>query len=107
MIVNTILSWAIPVILAGILSCLVKIYKDSKAMKQAMISLLRSQIVGKVEGCIELGYLNDSVRQCLDDLFTQYTTLGGNHGIAELVEQAYNLPPQKKRGKKYEKVMEQ
>ena len=97
MIINTILSWAIPVILAGMFGYLSKIYKDSKAMRQAMISLLRSQIVGKVEGCIELGYLTDSVRQCLDDLFTQYKTLGGNHGIEELVEQAYSLPPKKEK----------
>lgn len=107
MIVNTILSWAIPVILAGILSCLIKIYKDNKAMRQAMISLLRSQIVGKCETCLEQGYLQDSVRLCLEDLFEQYTTLGGNHGVTQLVEQVYNLPPQKKRGKKHEKVMEQ
>ena len=107
MIVNTILSWAIPVILAGILSCLIKIYKDNKAMRQAMISLLRSQIVGKCEKCLDQGYLPDSVRNCLEDLFNQYTILGGNHGVSKLVDQTFLLPPKKKRSKKIEKDMEQ
>lgn len=104
--ITTILNWFITLILGGILACLTKIYKDSKAMRQAMISLLRSQIVGKCEKCLEQGYLPDSVRLCLEDLFIQYSVLGGNHGVAQLVEQTYNLPPKKKRSKKNEKIME-
>ncbi len=107
MITNTILNWFITIILGGILGYIVKIYKDSKAMKQAMISLLRSQIVGKCEKSMEQGYLPDSVRFCLEDLFAQYKTLGGNHGISKLVDQAYLLPPNKKGRKKNEKAMEQ
>ena len=108
MITNSILNWLITIILGGILGYIVKIYKDSKAMKQAMISLLRSQIVGKCEKCLEQGYLPDSVRQCLEDLFEQYKILGGNHGVSKLVEQAYTLPPKKKARKKNEtkKTME-
>lgn len=98
-ITHIIYSWGIPLILGGILGYIVKIYKDSKAMKQAMISLLRSQIVGKCELCLEQGYLQDSVRFCLEDLFTQYKLLGGNHGVSQLVEQVYQLPPKKKEGK--------
>lgn len=104
---TTILNWFITLILGGILGYIVKIYKDSKAMKQAMISLLRSQIVGKCETCLEQGYLQDSVRLCLEDLFEQYTVLGGNHGVSKLVEQVYKLPPKKKVRKKNEKTMEQ
>lgn len=100
--ITTILNYVITAILGGILAVIVKIYKDSKAMKQAMISLLRSQIVGKCEKCLEQGYLPDSVRACLEDLFTQYTVLGGNHGVSKLVEQAYTLPPKKKARKKNE-----
>ena len=93
--VTTILNWLITLILGGILGYIVKIYKDSKAMKQAMISLLRSQIVGKCEKCLEQGYLPDSMRLCLEDLFTQYEVLGGNHGVGKLVEQTFQLPPKK------------
>lgn len=103
MITNTILNWLITIILGGILGYIIKIYKDSKAMKQAMISLLRSQIVGKCETCLEQGYLQDSVRLCLEDLFEQYTVLGGNHGVKKLVDQVYQLPPKKKVRKKNEK----
>lgn len=104
--ISTVTNWLITIILGGILAYIVKIYKDSKAMKQAMISLLRSQIVGKCEKCLEQGYLPDSVRFCLEDLFDQYTILGGNHGVSKLVDQAYTLPPKKKRSKKNEKTME-
>lgn len=103
---TTILNYIITAILGGIFAFIVKIYKDSKAMKQAMISLLRSQIVGKCETCLEQGFLQDSVRLCLEDLFEQYTILGGNHGVTQLVEQVYNLPPKKRRSKKNEKNME-
>lgn len=103
----TILNYVITAILAGILTYIVKIYKDSKAMKQAMISLLRSQIVGKCEKCLEQGFLPDSVRLCLEDLFEQYTVLGGNHGVSKLVEQTYQLPPKKKVRKNAKKTMEQ
>ena len=82
--------------------------KTTLAMKQAMISLLRSQIVGKCEKCLEQSFLPDSVRLCLEDLFDQYTILGGNHGVSKLVDQVYLLPPKKKvRKKKNEKTMEQ
>lgn len=107
MITNTVLNWLITAILGGILAYIVKIYKDSKAMKQAMISLLRSQIVGKCEQCLEQGYLPDSVRACLEDLFEQYTILGGNHGLKELVMQVFKLPPKKKVRKNAKKTMEQ
>lgn len=103
---TTILNYIITAILGGIFAFIVKIYKDSKAMKRAMISLLRSQIVSKCETCLEQGYLPDSVRLCLEDLFTQYDVLGGNHGVGKLVEQTFQLPPKKKRSKKNEKNME-
>ena len=105
-IVNTAISVIISFVLTGILGFIVKIYNDNKAMKEAMISLLRSQIVGKCEKCLEQGYLPDSVRQCLEDLFKQYEILHGNHGVKVLVDQTFLLPPKKKRGKKNEKDME-
>lgn len=103
---TTILNYIITAILGGIFAFIVKIHKDSKAMRQAMISLLRSQIVGKCETCLEQGFLQDSVRLCLEDLYEQYSILGGNHGVTQLVKQVYDLPPKKKRSKKNEKNME-
>ena len=44
----------------------------------------------------EEGYLPDYARFCLTDLFKQYKDLGGNHGIATLVNKCLELPPIKK-----------
>ncbi len=69
--------------------------KANEAMKSSMIILLRSQIVSKCEKYQELGYLPDYARNCIDDLYKQYTTLGGNHGVQILVEETFKLPVKK------------
>jgi hypothetical protein len=66
---------------------------NNKAMKSSMMILLRSQIVGKCEDYQRLGYLPDYARSCLNDLFEQYTALGGNHGVNVLVDKTLELPP--------------
>ena len=66
---------------------------NNEAMKNSMMILLRSQIVGKCESYQRLGYLPDYARSCLNDLFTQYTALGGNHGVKILVDETLKLPP--------------
>lgn len=65
----------------------------NEAIRKAMISILRSQIVSKCEKYQELGYLPDYVRSCLCDLFAQYSALGGNHGVGILVDETLKLPP--------------
>ena len=75
------------------------IVKDNKSVKESMIMLLRSQIVGKAEKYMEMGYLPDYARSCLEDLFTEYKNLGGNHGVGQLVEKCYDLPPIKQGGR--------
>lgn len=69
---------------------------SNKAMKQSMISLLRSQIVSKCETYQKEGSLPDYARACLTDLFLQYETLGGNHGVKILVDETLKLPPTNK-----------
>lgn len=66
---------------------------NNEAMKNSMMILLRSQIVGKCESYQKEGYLPDYARSCLCDLFAQYTALGGNHGINVLVDETLKLPP--------------
>ncbi len=105
-LLDIILKWAVPTILTALCGYVTKGMKenkkDNKAMKQSMMLMLRSQIVGKVENYMKLGYLPDYARSCLEDLFRQYTVLGGNHGVEALVEQCFSLPPipQKKKGSK-------
>lgn len=91
-IVKIALNWAIPVILAGILVFMKKMINDMKAMKLSQLSLIRSQLVGKCESYMKKGFLPEYARYCLEDLFKQYKTLGGNHGIEKLVDKTFELP---------------
>lgn len=97
MIIQEIIKWAIPFILTGIIGWIIKELrenaKSNKAMKSSMVLLMRSQIVGKCEKYQELGFLPDYARSCLDDLFKEYKTLGGNHGVEKLVDKTFELPP--------------
>lgn len=65
---------------------------SNKAMKEATIAMLRSQIISKCETYQKLGYLPEYARYCLTDLFKQYTALGGNHGVNLLVDEVLKLP---------------
>lgn len=65
---------------------------SNKAMKEATIAMLRSQIISKCESYQKLGYLPEYARYCLTDLFKQYTALGGNHGVNVLVDEVLKLP---------------
>lgn len=99
MILEAVIKWGVTALLGGILAYLTKKIKDVIAndhvIKESMVLLLRSQIVGKCEKYLELKYLPDYARSCLDDLLTQYKALGGNHGVEILVNQCFNLPPKK------------
>lgn len=94
--IEIIIKWGIPFILTGIIGYIMKELKDNrnsnKAMKQGMIILMRSQIVGKCEKYQDMGYLPDYARSCLEDLFKEYEVLGGNHGVGKLVDKTFELP---------------
>jgi hypothetical protein len=102
-IIKIALNWAVPLVLTTIFGFLVKIIKDNKAMKESMLSLIRSQIVGKCETYMGQGFLPEYARYCLEELFKQYQALGGNHGVETLVNNCYELPLSKKEEKKSEK----
>lgn len=65
---------------------------SNKAMKEATIAMLRSQIISKCENYQRMGYLPEYARYCLTELFEQYTALGGNHGVNVLVDEVLKLP---------------
>lgn len=98
--IGIILEWVIPFILTAIFGFIAKELKENKnnnnAMRESMVLLLRSQITGKCETYLKMGYLPDYARSCLEDLFKQYEILGGNHGVKSLIKQTFNLPPIKK-----------
>lgn len=98
-ILSLVLKWAIPVILGGLVGVVTYMIKRNNAMKDSMVLLLKSQIVGKCENYINLGYLPTYARSCLSDLYIQYTTFGKDQGIDTLVEQCFDLPPMKESNK--------
>lgn len=90
------IQWFIPFACAGGFALISKQLKENRksndAMKASMLSLIRSQIVGKCESYMKQGYLPEYARYCLEELFKQYKALGGNHGIEVLVNKCYELP---------------
>ena len=99
-IVQMIFQWVIPTLLTALSTYMVNALRNNKksndAMKDSMRIILRSQIVSKVEQYEKLGYLPDYARSCIEDLYTEYKNLNGNHGVDQLVNQAFNLPAIKK-----------
>ena len=96
------IQWLIPFACASGFAVISRQLKENKksndAMKASMLSLIRSQIVGKCENYMKQGYLPEYAMYCLEELFEQYKVLGGNHGIEVLVNKCYELPISKKEG---------
>lgn len=97
---NIILDCIIPFALTTILGIIIKELKDNKnnnkAMQKSMVLLLHIQITIECEKYIKMGYLSDSARSDIEELFKQYKILGGNHGLEKLVDLVFSLPPIKK-----------
>ena len=96
MIIQEIIKWGIPFILTGIITYIIRELKANKsnntAMKNGLLSIIRSQIVSKCEKYQKEKCLPEYARYCLEDLFKQYKQLGGNHGIEILVTKTFELP---------------
>ena len=93
------IQWFIPFACAGGFALISKQLKENRksndAMKSAMLSLIRSDIVGNCEKYKKQGFLPENDRYCLEELHKEYKSLGGNHGIEALVEECYHLPTSK------------
>ena len=89
---HTIFNWLIPFLCGSGITFAIKQLNYNKAMKNSMISLLRSQIVSKCETYIKRGFLPEYARYCLEELFKNYKALGGNHGVEKLVNKCFDLP---------------
>jgi hypothetical protein len=99
MILETIIKWGIPFVLTAFIGYIIKEFNDNKnsnkAMKQGLLSIIRSQVVSKCEKYQKDGFLPEYARYCLEDLFKQYKQLGGNHGVEKLVDKTFELPSTK------------
>lgn len=94
-IIKIILQWAIPIVCATGIAFVKKQLTFNKAMKEGILSIIRSQLTSKCETYLDKGYLPEYARYCLEELFKNYKTLGGNHGMEILVEKCFELPTNK------------
>lgn len=101
MIFKIFIQWLIPFACASGFAFIIKQLKENKkcneAMKASMLTLIRSQIVGKCETYVKEGYLPEYARYCLEELFKEYKALGGNHGVEVLVNKCFELPTWKEK----------
>lgn len=65
--------------------------KENKAIKGAVLALLRNQIKQSCQTHIEHGYINSVDYQVLDDMFTQYFAMGGNGVVAHMKDSIQKL----------------
>lgn len=92
-----ILNWLIPTLIGALITFLGTQIRQNKSLKCSIVSLLRSQIVSICEQYNKLGYLPDYARYTVNELGNNYTKLGGNHGIQELITKTNQLPPIKEK----------
>ena len=95
--IETILNYLIVGVIGALVTFLGTQIRQNRSLKCSIVSLLRGQIVASCEQYIKLGYLPDYARYTINELGTNYTNLGGNHGIQELITKANQLPPVKEK----------
>lgn len=91
--IETILNYIIVGVIGALITFLGTQIKQNKSLKCSIVALLRSQIVTNCEQYSKLGYLPDYARYTINELGTNYCSLGGNHGIQELITSTNQLPP--------------
>jgi hypothetical protein len=90
---DTILNWMMPSLFGALIAFLTNQIIQKRALKCSMVALLRGQIVSNCEQYNKMGYLPDYARFTINELGTNYKSLGGNHGIEELILKTNQLPP--------------
>lgn len=94
---QSIITWIITSLLSFIVGYVInsrkKFNQENEALKESILALLWERLNDMVEKYEKLGYLPDHARSCLSNMFKQYKSLGGNHGMEVLVEECLKLPP--------------
>lgn len=89
----TTINYIIVAVIGALITFLGTQIKQNRSLKCSIVSLLRSQIVTNCEQYIKAGYLPDYARYTINELGENYSKLGGNHGIQDLIGKANDLPP--------------
>jgi hypothetical protein len=91
--ITTILNWVVPTLIGALVAFLTNQVIQNRSLKCSIVALLRGQIVSNCEQYNKLGYLPDYARFTINELGSNYSNLGGNHGIQELITKTNQLPP--------------
>lgn len=93
--IDLVIKWAVPALCTGLVVFVTKQHSFKKAMKSSQLAMIRSHIAMQCKTYLNLGYLDENDRYCLEELFENYQLLGGNHGIEALVNKCFLLPLEK------------
>jgi hypothetical protein len=92
-ITEIILNWGIPTLIGALITFVFTLVAQNKALRDSMVAVLRGLIVSNCEQYNKLKYLPDYARYTINELGKNYSKLGGNHGIKELILKTNQLPP--------------
>jgi len=96
MIRETVLKWGVTVACAAVLTAISgfvrKLWKQEKATRTGLQSLLRVEIIRSYEKYMERGHCPIYAREALEQIYDSYRSLGQNGTMGELMKQLRELP---------------
>lgn len=93
---NTIISVIATAIASSAITALVAHFKMIKVLKNAMLSLLRAEIIRLHDKYTDRGYCPIYAKDALEKAYTAYHQLGGNGTITKLYNDTMALPEERK-----------
>ena len=100
MIVEKLISWAVPFVCGGIITGLIAYIKamrrKTSAIEEGVQCLLRAEIIRMHDKYTARGYCPIYAKESLKRAYNSYHTLGGNDVATGLYEDTMNLPTEPK-----------
>ena len=93
-LISSILSAVLTAATVALLNSLKTTRKTYGTMQEAQRSLIKARIVQTHDTSREKGYIGKYSLETVEDLFKQYTALGGNSFIVGMMEDIRELPIQ-------------
>ena len=91
-IISGVLSAVLTIAPVALLKSLRTTRKTYGTMQEAQRSLIKARIVQTHDSSCEKGYIGKYTLETAEDLFEQYTALGGNSFIVKMMEEIRKLP---------------
>lgn len=91
--IEFIINYWLELLLTGVSTVVIYVFKQYIGLKNGMRSLLRNEIVRIYENYITLGYCPSYMKENLNEIYMSYhNNLGGNGMATALVEEIFKLP---------------